>query len=91
MNKHRPRKKGHKGRRLDAQARAARREARARKRANAAMVSPEDVGKVLGRGKNQIYEDIASGNIPAMRFGRRWFIARAWLDRACSGEAPAAS
>jgi excisionase family DNA binding protein len=55
------------------------------------MVSPEDVAKALGRGKNQTYEDIAAGNIPATRFGRRWFISRAWLDRVQNGEAAAAS
>jgi excisionase family DNA binding protein len=88
MTKH---NSGKKGRRLDAQARAARRAARAAKRAAAGMVSPEDVAKALGRGRNQTYEDIASGNIPAMRFGRRWFIPRAWLDRVQNGEAVAAS
>jgi excisionase family DNA binding protein len=77
---HRSSKKSLKGRRLDAQARAARREARAAKRAAAAMVGPEDVAKALGRGRNQIYEDIAAKKIPAKRYGRRWFIPRAWLD-----------
>lgn len=89
MNKQRPSKKSLKGRRLDAEARAARRAARAAKRAAAGMVSPEDVA--LGRGKNQTYEDINNGIIPAMRFGRCWRIPRAWLDRVQNGEPVAAS
>jgi excisionase family DNA binding protein len=81
VNKHRPdNKRSRKGRRLDAKAIAARQEARAAKRAAAAMVGPEEVAKALGRGKNQTYDDIAAGRIPAKRYGRRWLIARAWLD-----------
>jgi hypothetical protein len=80
VNKQRSYKKSLKGRRLDAKARAARSEARAAKRAAAAMVGPEDVANAQGRGKNQVYADIAAGKIPAKRYGRRWLIARAWLD-----------
>jgi hypothetical protein len=81
VNKHRPdNKKSRKGRRLDPQALAARRAARAAKRAAAAMVSPEEVARALGRGKNQVYGDILSGKIPAKRYGRCWRIARVWLN-----------
>ena len=63
--------------------RAAAREA---KRKEAAMASVEELAAVLGVGLNQTYVALQMGQIPAMRFGRRWLISRKTIDRIVNGE-----
>ena len=50
------------------------------------MVTVEDVAVRLGIGRNQAYEAVQAGKIPALRFGRRWLIPRAAFDRMLAGE-----
>jgi excisionase family DNA binding protein len=52
------------------------------------MASVDELAKALGLGRNQAYEFVASGRIPAWRVGRRWLIARPIIDRILSGELP---
>jgi excisionase family DNA binding protein len=59
---------------------------RATKRAGADTITVEDVANRLGIGRNQAYETVKKGKIPAIQFGRRWLIARATVDRILSGE-----
>jgi excisionase family DNA binding protein len=59
----------------------------AAKRAAADVISLEEVASRLGIGRNQAYEAVQAGKIPALRFGRRWLIPRAAFDRMLSGEA----
>jgi excisionase family DNA binding protein len=49
------------------------------------MVTVEDVAARLGIGRNQAYEAVRQGKIPAFRFGRRWLIPRAAFDRMLAG------
>ena len=53
----------------------------AAKRAAADVLTPEDVAARLGIGRNQAYEAIQRGDIPALRFGRRWLVPRAAFER----------
>ena len=53
----------------------------AAKRAAADVISLEEVAARLGIGRNQAYEAVQAGKIPALRFGRRWLIPRAAFDR----------
>jgi excisionase family DNA binding protein len=53
------------------------------------MVTVEDVAARLGIGRNQAYEAVQQGKIPALRFGRRWLISRVVLDRMLAGETAA--
>jgi excisionase family DNA binding protein len=59
---------------------------KAAKRAGADTITVEDVANRLGIGKNQAYDAVKEGKIPATKFGRRWLIARATIDRILSGE-----
>jgi excisionase family DNA binding protein len=59
----------------------------AAKRAAADVISLEEVATRLGIGRNQAYDAVHAGKIPALRFGRRWLIPRAAFDRMLSGEA----
>jgi excisionase family DNA binding protein len=59
---------------------------RATKRAGADTITVEDAANRLGIGRNQAYEAVKEGKIPAIQFGRRWLIARATIDRILSGE-----
>ena len=43
--------------------------------------SVEEVAQLLGLSRSAVYEAIARGDIPALRFGRRIVIARDALDR----------
>jgi excisionase family DNA binding protein len=60
----------------------------AAKRAAADVITLEEVAARLGIGRNQAYEAVQAGKIPALRFGRRWLIPRATFDRMLTGEAP---
>jgi excisionase family DNA binding protein len=57
------------------------------KRAAAEVISLDEVANRLGIGRNQAYEAVHQGKIPALRFGRRWLIPRAAFDRLLAGEA----
>jgi excisionase family DNA binding protein len=67
-------------------AKSERRERLEAKRAAADVMSLEDVAARLGIGRNQAYNFLQQGKIPALRFGRRWLIPRAAFDRLLSGE-----
>jgi excisionase family DNA binding protein len=41
----------------------------------------EEVCRLLRMGRNQCYEAIRRGDIPALRIGRRFLVPRAALDR----------
>jgi excisionase family DNA binding protein len=56
------------------------------KRATADMITVEDVAARLGIGRNQAYEAVQQGKIPALRFGRRWLIPRVAFDKMLAGE-----
>ena len=43
--------------------------------------SVEEVAQLLGLSRSAVYEAIARGDIPALRFGRRIVIARHALDQ----------
>ena len=72
--------------RLSAARLAARAAAREAKRKEAAMASVEELAAVLGVGLNQAYVALQMGQIPALRFGRRWLISRKTIDRIANGE-----
>jgi excisionase family DNA binding protein len=72
--------------RLSAARLAARAAARESKRKEAAMASVEELAAVLGVGLNQAYVALQMGQIPALRFGRRWLISRKTIDRITNGE-----
>ena len=72
--------------RLSAARLAARAAARESKRKEAAMASVEELAAVLGVGLNQAYVALHMGQIPALRFGRRWLISRKTIDRITNGE-----
>ncbi len=63
----------------------------AAKRAAADVISLEEVAARLGVGRNQAYNFVRDGKIPALRFGRRWLIPRVAFDRMMAGETPATS
>ena len=50
------------------------------------MASVEELAAVLGVGLNQAYVALQMGQIPALRFGRRWLISRKTIDRITNGE-----
>jgi excisionase family DNA binding protein len=75
--------------RLSATRLAARAAAREAKRKEAAMASVEELAAVLGVGLNQAYVALQMGQIPALRFGRRWLISRKTIDRIANGEVAA--
>jgi len=72
--------------RLSAARRAERAAAREAKRKGAAMASVEELAAVLGVGLNQAYAAVQMGQVPAVRFGRRWLISRKTIDRLANGE-----
>jgi excisionase family DNA binding protein len=65
------------------------RELVASRRQAAEVMSVEDVAGRLGIGRNQAYALVQLGQIPALRFGRRWLIPRAAVDRLLAGETAA--
>jgi excisionase family DNA binding protein len=75
--------------RLSAARLAERAAAREAKRKGAAMASVEELAAVLGVGLNQAYAAVQMGQVPAVRFGRRWLIPRKTLDRIANGEVAA--
>jgi excisionase family DNA binding protein len=66
------------------------RELVAAKRQGADVLTVEDVATRLGIGRNQAYALVQLRKIPALRFGRRWLIPRAAIDRLLAGETVAA-
>jgi excisionase family DNA binding protein len=46
----------------------------------------EEVAKILGIGRNQAYEAVRSGQIPAIRIGKRLLIPKAAIRRMLSAE-----
>jgi excisionase family DNA binding protein len=72
--------------RLSEVRKAERAAAREAKRKGAAMASVEELAAVLGVGLNQAYAAVQMGQVPAVRFGRRWLISRKTIDRIASGE-----
>ncbi len=44
-------------------------------------VQVPEVARALDIGRNQAYEAVARGDIPAERFGRRLVVPTAWLRR----------
>ena len=81
VNKHRPdNKRSRKGRRLDPQALAARREARAAKRAAAAMVGPEEVARALGGARTKPTKTSSPGKFRPSAMAGAGCIARAWAS-----------
>ena len=61
------------------------REMVAAKRQAADVLSVDELAVRLGIGRNQAYAAVQLGQIPALRFGRRWLIPRTALDRILSG------
>jgi excisionase family DNA binding protein len=61
------------------------------KRAASEMLTPENVAVLLGIGRNQTYEALQQGKIPAIRFGRRWLIAKHTVNRILAGELTASA
>jgi excisionase family DNA binding protein len=59
--------------------------AAARRAAAGTMLIEEMAGR-LGIGRNQAYEAVKAGQIPALRIGRRWVIAEATVKRILAGE-----
>jgi excisionase family DNA binding protein len=51
------------------------------KRQSADVLTVEDVAGRLGIGRNQAYALVQLGQIPALRFGRRWLIPRVAFER----------
>ena len=46
----------------------------------------EEVQKILGLGKNQVYQAIRKNQIPAIQIGRRLLVPKAAIDRMLAGE-----
>jgi len=61
-----------------------------RRQAADEVMSVEDVAGRLGIGRNQAYALVQLGQIPALRFGRRWLIPRVAIDRLLAGESATA-
>ena len=47
--------------------------------------SVDDAAKALGIGRNQAYEAVRRGEIPAIRIGKRWLVLREPLKRMLGG------
>jgi excisionase family DNA binding protein len=75
--------------RLSEARKAERAAARKAKRKEAAMAGVEELAAVLGVGLNQAYAAVAAGQVPAVRFGRRWLISRKTIDRIANGDVAA--
>jgi excisionase family DNA binding protein len=72
--------------RLSEARKAERAAAREAKRKSSAMAGVEELAAVLGVGLNQAYAAVQMGQVPAVRFGRRWLISRKTIDRITNGE-----
>jgi hypothetical protein len=58
-----------------------------RKRKQSAMRTGEEFAALLGIGKNQAYAALAQGKVQgAVRWGRRWLVPDAVIDRLLAGE-----
>jgi excisionase family DNA binding protein len=44
-------------------------------------LSVEEAARRLGVGRNQAYEAVRAGSIPAIRVGKRWLVLSAGLNR----------
>jgi len=56
---------------------------------SADVMSLAEAARRLSIGKNQAYQAVQAGRIPALRFGRRWLIPRAAFDKMVRGETAA--
>lgn len=56
---------------------------------SADVLSVAEVQQRLGLSRNVVYDSLASGRIPSLRFGRRILIPRAAFERMLAGDAPA--
>jgi len=54
----------------------------------AAVLSVDEAARFLGCDRKTIYGAIASGDLPALKLGRRLFISREVLDRMLNGAQP---
>jgi excisionase family DNA binding protein len=50
-------------------------------------ITVEELADRLRIGRNQAYDAVRSGQIPAFRIGRRWIISDAVIDKILSGQA----
>lgn len=50
----------------------------------------EEVGRVLGIGRNTAYAAVRDGSIPTLRIGKRYVVPRAALDRLLESGGPQA-
>ena len=60
-------------------------------RSKAATISVDQAAVRLGIGRNQAYEAVRRGDIPAIRVGARWLVPMAALERLLACGEPAAS
>lgn len=62
---------------------------------DAFLMTPRELGTLLRLGRNKIYELLATGELPIIRFGRAIRIPRAavleWIDRAARAQREANS
>jgi excisionase family DNA binding protein len=75
-----------KKKRLSEARKAERAAAREAKRRGSAMAGVEELAAVLGVGLNQAYAAVQMGQVPSVRFGRRWLISRKTINRIANGE-----
>ena len=47
----------------------------------------EEVGRLLGIGRNQAYEAARSGQIPTIKIGKRLLVPKVAIERMLAGEA----
>jgi excisionase family DNA binding protein len=58
-----------------------------RKNPGCETITVEQLAERLGIGRNQAYDAVRSGQVPAFRIGRRWIISTAVIDEILSGRA----
>jgi excisionase family DNA binding protein len=56
-----------------------------RKQSKPETLTVEETAKRLRLGRNQAYQAVARGQLPAIRVGRRWLIPVAALERMLGG------
>jgi len=54
----------------------------------AAVLSVDEAARYLGCDRKLLYSSISSGQLPALKLGRRLFLSRAVLDRMLEGDKP---
>lgn len=47
--------------------------------------SVQEAGYMLGVGRNQVYDAVARGELPALRLGKRWLILKSAFDKLLAG------